>query len=105
MSILQQTARWLVDPETKWRHPPQFVLDSWGPNINVCRQTDRDSVCSFLLYWLKINIQPFALFHHSVWIVSGSLWCFTVEVEDPMQTEQRFVIWSRIRIKGKVARE
>ena len=40
--------------------------ESWRLTINVCDRAHRGPVCSFLMFWLQIAIQPFALFHHSV---------------------------------------
>ena len=38
----------------------------------------------FLVFWLQIAIETFALFHHSVFfIICVSLLSFTDEVEDP----------------------
>ena len=42
----------------------------------------RGPVCGFLVSWLQIIIEPFALFHHNVMIICVSLSCFTDRAED-----------------------
>ena len=47
----------------KWRPPTQSVLDGWHLNIKVCNRASRGPVCGFLVFWLQIVIEAFALFH------------------------------------------
>ena len=62
-----------VGPQTKLRLSPRSVSDS-RCLISVCGRAHRASVCGFLVFWLQIAIEPFALFHHSVF----DYMCFTV---------------------------
>ena len=34
-------------------------------NINACGRVHRGSVCSFIVFWLQIASETFALFYHS----------------------------------------
>ena len=40
---------------------------------NVCGCTHHGPVCGLLVFWLQVAIEPFALFHHSVF----DYMCFT----------------------------
>ena len=62
--------------------PSQSVSDSRCLTVNVCGWAHRGPGCGFLVFWLQIAIEPFALFHLSVLIICVSLWYFTDEVQD-----------------------
>ena len=67
--------------------------------IDVCGQAHLGPVCGFLVLWLPVALETFALLHQSVF----DYMCFTVNT--PIRTEHILVIWSYIRIKAKVSRE
>ena len=62
--------------QTKWRLSPQSVSDGCRLTMNVCGRTHRGLVCGFLVFWIHIASEPFALFHQSV----CDYMCFTVTV-------------------------
>ena len=45
---------------------PYFPEQSTLLAINVCGRAHRGPVYGFLVFWLQIAIEPFALFHHNV---------------------------------------
>ena len=51
--------------------------------INICGRSHRGPVNDFLVFWLQIAIEPFALFTIVFMIICDvSLRCFTDEIED-----------------------
>ena len=52
--------RW-VGAQTKWRLPSKSVSDGWCLTINVCGWAYRSPVCGFLVFWLQMAIELFAL--------------------------------------------
>ena len=46
---------------------PFPICFRWSaPEDNICGRVHRGPVCGFLVVWLQVAIEPFALFHHSV---------------------------------------
>ena len=68
--------------------------------INVYGRAHRGPVCGVLVFWLQIAIEPFALFHHSVF----DYMCFTDETEDPYAEQTYIYNLVLVRIKGEVSR-
>ena len=68
----------------------------FGQYYNVYKsiQTDKPSqtvtLLSFIIVFMIMCVSP---------------WCFTDELEDPIGTEHKFVIWRCIWIKGEVSWE
>ena len=72
---LRQIARMFVNPimmdspQTKWRLPPQSLSDERCLTIYVGGWAHRGPVYSFLVLWLQIAFEPFALFHHIAFLL------------------------------------
>ena len=52
--------------------PPQSVSDGRRLIINVCGRAHRGHDCGFLVFWLQIATEPFALFHLTVFDCDAS---------------------------------
>ena len=73
--------------------------------VNICGRAHCDPVFGILVFLLQTANESFALFCHTV---SGSVFQCDVSLmlTNPMRTtESIFVIWCRIRLKGKGSRE
>ena len=65
LELYFQYVRRCVGLQTKWRLPSQSVSDDRCLAISVCGRVHRGHICGFLVFWLQIAIEPFALFHHT----------------------------------------
>ena len=70
------TAERRVYPQTKWCLPPLSVSEGWHPTIGIYSLVYHGLVCRFLVIWLQIAIEHFALFHHSVYDYRDQTWFF-----------------------------